>query len=426
MSTLQLGSECIHAGYHAANAEARQLPIVQSTTFLYERCEEMAKCFDLESNLYFYTRLANPTSDAVAAKIAVLEGGKGAILTSSGQAATFYAVFNICQAGDHVVASSAIYGGSFNLFNVTMRRMGVKFSFVPPHATPEELEAAIQDNTKAVFVETLSNPSLDICDLERFAAVAHAHGLPLIVDNTFATPILCRPLDWGADIVVHSTTKYMDGHAAAVGGAIVDGGRFDWRAHAAAFPELTKADASYHGMIYAERFPETAYLMKILAQLMRDLGATPSPQNAFLLNLGLETLHLRMPRHSENALRLAAYLNRHPKIDWVRYPGLEGDSQHALAQKYLPHGASGVLAIGVHGGREAAMRLMAGLSVFSIATHVADIRSCVLHPASTTHRQLSDAELHACGVRPEMVRVSCGCETADDLLGDFEQALAQV
>lgn len=424
---MNLDTQCLHAGYHPNNGEPRNIPIVQSTTFRYETSQDMAALFDLEAAGYFYTRLQNPTSDRVAAKIATLEGGSAALLLSSGQAASFYSVFNIASCGDHIVASSALYGGTYNLFAITMKRMGISFTFVPPDCSRQDLDAAFQPNTKAVFGETIANPALTVLDIETFATAAHDHGVPLIVDNTFATPANCRPFEWGADIVTHSTTKYMDGHAAAVGGAIVDSGRFDWTAHADRFPDLTTPDASYHGVVYTERFGlEGAYITKAVVQLMRDLGATPAPMNAFLLNIGLETLPMRMKKHCANGMRLAEYLQGHDKVAWVRYPGLTGDPQHDLANKYLPNGTCGVLIFGVKGGRVAAETFMAGLKTASIATHVADAKTCVLHPASATHRQMNDEELEAAGVSPDMIRFSAGIEDADDLIADVEQALAAV
>ena len=425
MSDYRLSTNCLHAGYVPGNGEPRNIPIVQSTTFRYATGEAMGALFDLEAAGYFYTRLQNPTSDAVAAKICALEGGTAAMLTSSGQAANFFAVFNIASCGDHVVASSAIYGGTFNLFAVTMKRMGVDFTFVDPNCSDAELEAAFRPNTKAVFGETIANPALTVLDIERFAKAAHAHGVPLIVDNTFPTPVNCRPFEHGADIVTHSTTKYMDGHANAVGGAIVDSGRFDWTAHAHKFPGLTTPDESYHGITYAEKFGlGGAYITKAVVQLMRDLGASPAPMNAYLLNVGLETLPLRMAKHCANALEVARYLEGHDKVAWVNYPGLESSPYHALAQKYMPGGTCGVVSFGVKGGREAASRFMAGLKLCSIATHVADAKTCVLHPASTTHRQMNDAELQAAGVSPDLIRLSVGIEDAADLLADLDQALA--
>ena len=420
-------TQCIHAGYAPGNGEPRNIPIVQSTTFRYTTGEAMGALFDLEAEGYFYTRLQNPTNDRVAAKICALEGGTAAMLTASGQAANFYAVFNLASCGDHVVASSAIYGGTYNLFAVTMKRMGIEFTFVDPDCTPGELEAAFRPNTKAVFGETIANPALTVLDIEAFAAAAHAHGVPLIVDNTFPTPIHCRPFRWGADIVTHSTTKYMDGHANAVGGAIVDSGRFDWMAHADRFPGLTTPDASYHGITYAEKFGlGGAYITKATAQLMRDFGSIPSPQNCYYLNIGLETLPLRVAQHCKNGQAAAEYLAAHPKVAWVNYPGLPGNKYHALAKKYMPDGTCGVVSFGVKGGREAASRFMAGLELASIATHVADAKTCVLHPASTTHRQMNDAELAAAGVSPDLVRLSVGIEDSADILADLEKALAGV
>ena len=425
MSDYRPSTNCLHAGYVPGNGEPRNIPIIQSTTFRYATGEAMGALFDLEAAGYFYTRLQNPTSDAVAAKICALEGGTAAMLTSSGQAANFFAVFNIASCGDHVVASSAIYGGTFNLFAVTMKRMGVDFTFVDPNCSDAELEAAFRPNTKAVFGETIANPALTVLDIERFAQAAHAHGVPLIVDNTFPTPINCHPFEHGADIVTHSTTKYMDGHANAVGGAIVDSGKFDWTAHADKFPGLTTPDESYHGITYTEKFGlGGAYITKATAQLMRDLGASPAPMNAYLLNVGLETLPLRMAKHCANALEVARYLEGHDKVAWVNYPGLESSPFHALAQKYMPNGTCGVVSFGVKGGREAASRFMAGLKLASIATHVADAKTCVLHPASTTHRQMNDAELAAAGVSPDLIRLSVGIEDAADLLADLDQALA--
>lgn len=415
---------CVQGGYTPKNGEPRQIPIVQSTTFKYDTSEDMAKLFDLEASGYFYTRLQNPTNDYVARKLAELEGGTAGMLTSSGQAANFYAVFNIANSGDHVVAVSAIYGGTFNLFNVTMRKMGVDFTFISPDSTEEEIEAAFKPNTKAVFGETIANPALRMFDIELFAKVAHRHGVPLIVDNTFATPINCRPIEWGADIVTHSTTKYMDGHGAAVGGAIVDGGKFDWLAHADKFPGLCTPDDSYHGITYAEKFGMGgAFITKCTAQLMRDFGSIQSPQHAFLLNLGLESLHVRMARHCENGLALAKYLASDSRIAWVKYPSLEGDEDFALASKYCPSGTCGVVSFGVKGGRKAAEAFMKGLKIVAIETHVADARSCCLHPASSTHRQLTDSELVEAGVSPDLVRLSCGLENAQDLIDDVKQAL---
>lgn len=418
-------TKCIQAGYEPKNGEPRMIPIIQSTTFKYDTSEDMGKLFDLEASGYFYTRLQNPTNDHVAAKICALEGGSAAMLTSSGQAASFFAVFNICGAGDHVVASSAIYGGTYNLFNVTMRRMGLDFTFIDPDCSDEELEAAFKPNTKAVFGETIANPALTVLDIERFANAAHAHGVPLIIDNTFATPINCRPFEWGADIVTHSTTKYMDGHDAAVGGCIVDSGKFDWFAHADKFPGLTTPDESYHGVTYAEKFGlGGAYITKATAQLMRDLGSIQAPMNAYLLNLGLESLHVRMPRHCENALAVAKFLEQHEKIAWVNYPGLPGNRYYERAQKYMPDGTCGVVSFGVKGGRAAAEKFMKGLRVAMIATHVADAHTCVLHPASATHRQMNDAELQAAGVSPDLVRLSVGIENVQDIIADLDNALS--
>ncbi len=425
--TLHADTLCIQGGYQPGNGEPRQIPIIQSTTFRYENADEMAKLFDLEADGYFYSRLQNPTCDTVAAKIAALEGGTAAMLTSSGQAANFFAVFNIAGNGDHVVASTAIYGGTFNLFSVTMKRMGVEFTFVDPDCSDEELNAAFRPNTKAVFGETIANPALSVLDIEKFAAAAHAHGVPLIVDNTFATPINCRPFEWGADIVTHSTTKYMDGHAAALGGCIVDSGSFDWAAHAAKFPGLCTPDESYHGVTYVERFGKAgAFITKATAQLMRDFGSMQSPQNAFLTNLGLESLSVRMQRHCENAQRIAEYLHDHEKIAWVRYCGLPDDPYYARARKYLPNGSCGVISFGVKGGRTAAAAFMGALKLAAIETHVADARTCCLHPAGTTHRQMNDAELLAAGVSADLIRLSCGLENADDLIADIEQALEKL
>lgn len=420
-----LGTRCVQAGYTPKNGEPRQLPIVQSTTFKYDTSEQMGRLFDLEESGYFYTRLQSPTNDAVAAKIADLEGGCAGMLTSSGQAANFFAVFNIAECGDHVVASSAIYGGTFNLLAHTLRKMGIECTFVSPTCTREELDAAFRSNTKCVVGETIANPALAVLDIEMFAEAAHAHGVPLIVDNTFATPIMCRPIEWGADIVTHSTTKYMDGHAATVGGAIVDAGRFDWMAHADRFPGLTKPDESYHGIVYAEKFgQEGAFITKATSQLMRDFGSIQSPQNAFYLNLGLESLHVRMPRHCANAQKAAEFLSQHPKISSVRYPGLPGDRYHALAEKYLPCGSCGVVSFDVTGGRKEAEKFMAGLALCNIETHVADSHTCCLHPASSTHRQMTDEELVAAGISPSMVRLSLGLEDAGDIIADLDQALA--
>ena len=419
-----INTKCIQSGYTPKNGEPRILPIVQSTTYKYESADQMGRLFDLEESGYFYTRLANPTNDCVAAKINDLEGGVGALLTSSGQAANFYAIFNICSAGDHVVCSSAIYGGTFNLFNVTMRKMGIDFTFVTPDVSEAELEAAFKPNTKAVFAESISNPSLNIIDFEQFANAAHKHGVPFIVDNTFPTPINCRPFEYGADIVTHSTTKYMDGHATSVGGCVVDSGNFDWAAHADKFPCLTTPDDSYHGITYTEKFGKSAYLTKLLAQVMRDLGSIPSPHNAFLLNLGLETLHLRMERHCQNALEVAKFLESDDRIAWVEYPGLESSKYHERAKKYMPKGTCGVISFGVKGGREAATKFMDSLKLAAIVTHVADARTCILHPASTTHRQLTDEQLRDCGTSPDLLRLSVGIEYAGDIIDDIKQALA--
>ncbi len=418
---------CIQAGYTPSNGEPRQLPIYQSTTFKYATSEDMGKLFDLEAEGYFYSRLANPTCDAVAAKICALEGGTAAMLTGSGQAATFMAIFNIAGCGDHIVASSAIYGGSFNLFSVTMKKMGLETTFVDPDCTEEELNAAFRPNTKAVFGETISNPSLVVLDIEKFARAAHAHGVPLIVDNTFATPVNCRPFEWGADIVTHSTTKYMDGHAATLGGVIVDSGKFDWTAHADKFPGLCTPDDSYHGVTYTERFGlKGAYITKCTAQLMRDFGCVQSPQNAFILNLGLESLPLRMKQHCANAQAIAEYLKGHEKVKWVQYCGLEGDKYYERAKKYLPNGSCGVISFGLQGGRKAAETFMKHLKLGSIETHVADSRTCCLHPASSTHRQMTDEELTAAGVGADLIRLSCGLENVQDLIEDIAQALSQV
>ena len=418
---------CVQGGYHPGNGEPRQIPIIQSTTFKYDSSDEMGKLFDLEASGYFYSRLQNPTCDTVAAKITELEGGTAGMLTGSGQAANFFALFNLCNAGDHIVSSSSIYGGTFNLIAVTMAKMGITATFVSPDCTDEELDAAFTPNTKAVFGETIANPALTVLDIEKFAAAAHRHGVPLVVDNTFATPVNCRPLEWGADIVTHSTTKYMDGHGGCVGGAIVDGGKFDWMAHADKFPGLTTPDESYHGITYAERFgKEGAFITKATAQLMRDLGSVQSPQSAFILNLGLESLHVRMKRHCENALAVATYLEQHPKISWVNYCSLPGNKYYDLAQKYLPNGSCGVVSFGIKGGRAAAEVFMKHLKVGAIETHVADARTCILHPASSTHRQMNDAELAAAGVGADLVRMSCGLEDAQDLIEDIAQALEQV
>lgn len=422
---MKLGTICVQGAYRPKNGEPRVLPIVQSTTYKYDSSVEMGNLFDLKASGYFYSRLQNPTNDTVAGKITMLEGGVAGMLTSSGQAANFYAVFNIAQAGDHIVSSSAIYGGTYNLFNVTMRKLGIDFTFVSPDADEEEIQAAFKPNTKAVFGETISNPSLDILDIERFAKVAHKNGVPLIVDNTFATPINCRVFDWGVDIVTHSTTKYMEGHASTIGGAIVDSGNFDWTQNDK-FPGLTTPDESYHGITYTEAFGKGAYITKATVQLMRDLGSMPSPHDAFLLNVGLESLHLRVARHCENAKKVANYLKSHEKIARVNCPMLEDDKQYAKAQKYMPNGTCGVVSFGIKGGREAATKFMDSLKLAAIVTHVADARSCCLHPASTTHRQLTDEQLEECGVSADLVRFSCGIEDSDDIIADIEQALAQI
>lgn len=417
-------TKCIHAGYEPKNGEPRMMPIIQSTTFKYDSSEHMGKLFDLAESGYFYTRLQNPSNDMVAAKIAALEGGTAAMLTSSGQAASFFSVFNLANAGDHVITSSALYGGTFNLFDVTMKKMGIDFTFVEPDCTREELAKAFRSNTKLVFGETLSNPSLAVLDIEKFADAAHEHGVPLIIDNTFATPIKCRPFEWGADIVIHSTSKYMDGHDVGVGGVIVDSGKFDWMAHKEKFPGLCTPDDSYHGIIYAETFgKEGAFITKATAQLMRDFGAIQSPMNAFYLNLGLETLALRMERHCENAQKVAEFLEKHPKISWVNYPGLESSRYHELGRKYLPDGSCGVVSFGLKDGRDGAENFMSRLKMAMIATHVADARTCVLHPANSTHKQLSDDELAAAGVTPDLIRFSVGIENVDDIIEDLKQAL---
>ena len=422
----RLGTLCVQAGWTPGNGEPRVLPIIQSTTFKYENSEEMALLFDLKKDGYFYTRLQNPTNDAVAAKIAALEGGVGAVLTSSGQAANFYAVFNICEVGGHIVVCNGIYGGTFNLFGVTLKKLGIDCPFIDPHASDEELSAAFRPNTKALFGETITYPGCNVLDIERFARIAHAHGVPLIVDNTFATPYICRPFEWGADIVTHSTTKYMDGHATQVGGCVVDSGQFDWDAHADKFPGLCTPDESYHGITYTKQFGKMAYTTKLVAQLMRDLGSIPAPQNSFLLNLGLETLHLRMPRHCDNALRVAQFLHDDPRVAWVRYPGLADNPDHDLADKYLPNGSCGVLAFGLKGDRQTAITFMDALQMIAIVTHVADARSCVLHPASHTHRQLSDEQLREAGVAPDLIRLSVGIEDVEDILDDLRQALDKI
>ncbi len=427
MSNFSIDTKCVQGGYTPESGEPRQIPIVQSTTFKYATSEAMGKLFDLEAEGYFYTRLQNPTNDTVAKKICELEGGTAAMLTSSGQAASFFSIFNIAGAGDHVVASSAIYGGTYNLFAVTMKRMGIDFTFVAPDCSEEELNAAFKPNTKALFGETIANPALVVLDIEKFANAAHSHGVPLIVDNTFATPVNCRPFEWGADIVIHSTTKYIDGHGVSVGGCIVDSGKFDWTKYPDKFPGLCTPDASYHGVTYTERFGlEGAYITKATAQLMRDFGCIQSPQHAFYINMGLESLHLRMRQHCANGLAVAKYLKNHPKVSWVRFPHLEGDASYALAQKYMPNGGCGVVSFGVKGGRAAAEAFMKNLKIAAIETHVADARTCCLHPASATHRQMNDDELTAAGISPDLVRFSCGIEGADDLIADIENALAAV
>ena len=419
-----IGTRCVQAGYKPGNGEPRQIPIVQSTTFKYDTSEDMGKLFDLEASGYFYTRLQNPTNDYVAAKIAALEGGSSAMLTSSGQAANFFALFNICECGSHIVASSSIYGGTFNLIDVTMRKMGIDVTFVSPNASEEELNAAFKENTRAMFGETIANPALTVLDIEKFAKVAHEHGVPLIVDNTFPTPINCRPIEWGADIVTHSTTKYMDGHGAAVGGCIVDSGKFDWMAHADKFPGLCTPDESYHGITYAEKFGKAgAFITKCTSQLMRDFGSIQSPQHAFILNLGLESLHVRMRRHVENGLAVAKFLSEQPQVKKVTYPGLEGDEYYEIAQKYLPNGGCGVVSFELKGGRAAAESFMKKLKLIAIETHVADARSCCLNPATSTHRQMSDEQLEAAGIPAGLIRVSCGLEDSKDLIADLEQAL---
>ena len=417
---------CVQAGWQPKNGESRVLPIYQSTTFKYDNTEEMADLFDLKKEGYFYTRLANPTNDAVAQKIAALEGGVGAVLTSSGQAANFYAIFNICQAGDHFVTSNEIYGGTYNLFGVTLKKLGIECTFISQEASEEEIDAAFRPNTKALFGETISNPGCQILDIEKFARIAHKHGVPLIVDNTFPTPINCRPFEWGADIVTHSTTKYMDGHATQVGGCVVDSGNFDWDAHADKFPGLCTPDESYHGLTYTKAFGKMAYMTKLVAQLMRDLGSIPSPHNSFLLNLGLETLHLRVPQHCRNAQRIAEFLEKDERVAWVHYSGLPSDKNYALAQKYLPNGSCGVIAFGLKGNRQTAVEFMDSLKLIAIVTHVADARTCVLHPASHTHRQLSDEQLREAGVAPDLIRLSVGIEDCDDILADIRQALDKI
>ena len=423
---LNKGTLCVQGGWQPKKGEPRVLPIYQSTTFKYDTSEQMARLFDLEDSGYFYSRLQNPTVDAVGAKIAALEGGVGAVMTASGQAANFYAIFNICEAGDHFVSATTIYGGTYNLFTVTLKKLGIDVTLVDPDAPVEEIEKAFRPNTKALFGETISNPSVNVLDIEKFANIAHKHGVPLIIDNTFATPINCRPFEWGADIVTHSTTKYMDGHAVAVGGAVVDSGNFDWEANKDKFPGLTQPDESYHGLTYTTAFGKAAYITKMVAQLMRDLGSMMSPENAFLLNLGLETLHLRMPRHCQNAQRIAEWLKNHPKVEWVNFCGLPDSKYYTLAQKYLPDGACGVMAFGIKGTKEDAIRFMDSLGFIAIVTHVADARSCILHPASHTHRQLSDEQLLEAGVAPDLMRLSVGIEDVEDIIADLEQALSKI
>ncbi|MBE6293588.1 MAG: O-acetylhomoserine aminocarboxypropyltransferase/cysteine synthase [Bacteroidaceae bacterium] len=423
---MNLGTLCVQAGWAPKKGEPRVLPIYQSTTFKYDTSEQMARLFDLEDSGYFYSRLQNPTVDAVGAKIAALEGGVGAVMTASGQAANFYAIFNICQSGDHFVSATTIYGGTYNLFSVTMKKLGIEVTFVDADAPAEEIQKAFRPNTKALFGETISNPSVNVLDIEKFATIAHKNGVPLIVDNTFATPVNCRPFEWGADIVTHSTTKYMDGHAVAVGGAVVDSGNFDWELYHDKYTMLTEPDDSYHGLTYTKSFGKAAYITKMVAQLMRDLGSMMSPENAFLLNLGLETLHLRMPRHCDNAQRVAEYLQSHPKVAWVNYCGLPDSNYYNLAKKYLPHGACGVMAFGVKGSKEDAIRFMDSLNFVAIVTHVADARSCILHPASHTHRQLSDEQLLEAGIAPDLMRLSVGIEDAEDIIADLQQALEKL
>ena len=423
---LRIASRCVRAGYQPKNGEPVELPIIQSTTFKYDDSDEMAQLFDLKKEGYFYTRLQNPTNDAVAAKIAALEGGVGAMLTSSGQAANFYALFNICEAGDHFVTSNEIYGGTYNLFGVTMKKLGIDCTFVSPDASEDEIQAAFRPNTKALFGETITNPGCAVLDIEKFAKIAHKNGVPLVIDNTFPTPINCRPFEWGADIVTHSTTKYMDGLATQVGGCIVDSGNFDWMAHADKFPGLCTPDESYHGLTYVKAFGKMGYITKLVAQLMRDLGSIPAPQNSFLLNLGLQTLHLRMAQHCKNAQRVAEFLHDNPKVAWVHYSGLPDDPNYAKAQKYLPNGSCGVIAFGLKGDRETAIKWMDSLQMINIATHVADSRSCVLHPASHTHRQLSDEQLREAGIAPDLIRLSVGIEDVEDILDDIKQALAKI
>ncbi len=423
---MNVETKCLHAGYEPQNGEPRQLPVYQSTTWKYASSDDMGKLFDLEASGYFYTRLQNPTNDAVAAKIAAMEGGVAGMLTSSGQAANFFALFNICETGSHIVASSAIYGGTYNLLGVTMKKMGIDVTFVDQTLSEEELQKAFRPNTRAVFGETITNPTVSVLDIEKFARLAHKNGVPLIVDNTFATPVNCRPIEFGADIVTHSTTKYMDGHAVSVGGAIVDSGNFDWMAHADKYPGMTTPDESYHGLVYAEKFGKLGYITKATSQLMRDLGSIQSPQNAFYLNNGLESLHVRMQRHCENALKIARFLKSQDKVAWINYPDLEGDDNYELAQKYLPKGSCGVMAFAVKGGRDAAIRFMDSLRLMIIATHVADARTCLLHPASHTHRQLTEEQLREAGIAPDLIRLSVGLENADDLIADLQQALDKI
>ena len=423
---LKTATLCVQAGWEPKNGAPRVLPIIQSTTFKYDNSEEMAMLFDLKKEGYFYTRLQNPTNDAVASKIAALEGGVGAVLTSSGQAANFFAVFNICGAGDHIVTSNEIYGGTFNLFGVTLEKLGIECTFVNPEASEEEIQAAFRPNTKLLFGETISNPSCNVLDIEKFSRIAHKNGVPLIIDNTFATPVNCRPFEWGADIITHSTTKYMDGHATQVGGCVVDSGNFNWEAHAEKYPGLTTPDESYHGLTYTKAFGKMAYCTKLVSQLMRDLGSIPAPQNSFLLNLGLETLHLRMPQHCRNAQRVAEFLSNDPRVAWVNYSGLKGDANYERAQKYLPNGSCGVMAFGLKGTRETAIKFMDSLELIAIVTHVADARTCVLHPASHTHRQMSDEQLREAGVAPDLIRLSVGIEDVEDILDDIRQALDKV
>ena len=427
MKNYSMDTKCVQAGYTPKNGEPREMPIYQSTTFKYDTSEDMGKLFDLEATGYFYSRLQNPTCDYVADKIRILEGGSAAMLTSSGQAANFFAVFNIANAGDHVISSASIYGGTFNLFNVTMRKMGIEFTFVSPEASEEEIQKAFRPNTKAVFGETIANPTLNILDIEKFAKIAHKNGVPLIIDNTFPTPVFCRPIEWGADIVTHATTKYMDGHASTIGGCIVDAGKFDWLKYKDKFPGLTTPDDSYHGIVYAEKFGlEGAFITKATAQLMRDFGCTQSPQSAYYINLGLESLHVRMPKHAENAQKVAEYLLSDSRVDWVIFPGLKGDKYYDLAQKYMPNGTCGVVSFGVKGGRKAAETFMKNLKLAAIETHVADARTCCLHPANATHRQLSDEQLKQAGISPELIRFSCGIEGAEDLINDIKQALDKI